>query len=75
VLRGSYQAVTIGPFELRDVEVDAPALPRGDLGRAGRANIGNRLLARFAAVTLDYERRVVTFEPYEIADYRLQIAD
>jgi hypothetical protein len=65
VLRGSYHAVAIGPFELPNVEIDAPDLPGGDLSRAGRANIGNRLLARFAAVTLDYERRLVTFEPDE----------
>jgi hypothetical protein len=65
VLRGSYRAVEIGPFELRDVEIDAPDIRVGDLSRAGRANIGNRLLSRFAAVTLDYERRIITFEPYE----------
>ena len=63
VLRGSYHTVKLGPIELRDVEVDAPDIPSGDLSRAGRANIGNRLLARFAAVTLDYERRIVTLEP------------
>ena len=62
VLRGRGHAVRIGPFELEDVELDTPALMRGDLGRAGRANIGNRLLSRFAAVTLDYERRQLTIE-------------
>jgi len=65
VLRGRYQAVRLGPFELADVELDTPDVPRGDLGRAGRANIGNRLLARFAAVTLDYERQLLTLEPDE----------
>jgi hypothetical protein len=72
VLRGRHQSVRIGPFELADVELDTPDVPYGDLSRAGRANIGNRLLARFAAVALDYERRTITFEPDdEIVDCRL----
>jgi hypothetical protein len=62
VLRGRPQAVRIGPFELPAVELDTPDIASGDLSRAGRANIGNRLLARFAAVALDYERRTITFE-------------
>jgi hypothetical protein len=66
VLRGRHQSVRIGPFELADVELDTPDVPYGDFSRAGRANIGNRLLARFAAVALDYERRTITFEPEEI---------
>ena len=37
----------------------------GDLGRAGRANIGNRLLARFDAVVLDYQRGLIILEPNE----------
>jgi hypothetical protein len=65
VLRGCYHAVRVGPLTLGDVEVDTPAAPVGDLARSGRANIGNRLLARFAAFSLDYERRLVCFEPYE----------
>jgi len=65
VLRGQHQIVRIGPFELADVELDTPEAPSGDLSRAGRANIGNRLLARFAAVALDYERHTITFEPDE----------
>ena len=36
-----------------------------DHGQTGRANIGNRLLARFAAIALDYERRILTLEPDE----------
>jgi hypothetical protein len=63
VLRGHHQPLRIGPFDLPDVELDSPDVLRGDLSRAGRANIGNRLLARFAAVALDYERRLITFEP------------
>ena len=66
VLRGRYQPVRLGPFELADVELDTPDVARGDLGRSGRANIGNRLLARFAAVALDYERRTITFETDEM---------
>jgi hypothetical protein len=65
VLRGHYRQVRLGPFTLPDVELDTPDALRGDLSRAGRANIGNRLLARFAAVALDYERRIVTLEPGE----------
>ena len=62
VLRGRGQRVRIGPLELDDVELDAPASASGDLSRAGRVNIGNRLLARFAAVALDYERRRLIIE-------------
>jgi len=63
VLRGRRQPLRLGPFDLADVELDSPDILRGDLSRAGRANIGNRLLARFAAIALDYERRVITLEP------------
>ncbi|NJN19521.1 MAG: hypothetical protein HC822_26405 [Oscillochloris sp.] len=52
-----------GPFELTNVELDAPAGSGGDFGRAGRANIGNRLLARFGRVALDYGRGRCTLEP------------
>jgi hypothetical protein len=58
VLTGALADLRLGPFELRDVEIDAPLGGPGDLGRAGRANIGNRLLSRFARVTLDYRRGV-----------------
>lgn len=75
VLRGHHQPMRLGPFDLADVELDAPDVRCGDLSRAGRANIGNRLLARFGAIALDYERRLITLEPDEIADSRLQIAD
>jgi hypothetical protein len=63
VLRGEHRRVCVGPLVLADVEIDAPRTDRGDLSRAGRANIGNRLLARFAAVALDYERRLLLIEP------------
>jgi len=63
VLRGRHQSMRLGPFDLADVELDSPDVLHGDLSRAGRANIGNRLLARFAAVALDYERRLITLEP------------
>jgi len=65
VLRGSRQIMRLGPFDLADVELDWPDVLHGDLSRAGRANIGNRLLARFAAIALDYERRLITIEPDE----------
>lgn len=53
----------LGPFTLPAVEIDAPHTYSGDLGRQGRANIGNRLLARFRCVTLDYRRAVCVLEP------------
>ena len=65
VLRGRHQPMRLGPFDLADVELDSPDVLHGDLSRAGRANIGNRLLARFAAIGLDYERRLITLEPDE----------
>jgi len=65
VLRGRRQIMRLGPFDLADVELDWPDVLHGDLSRAGRANIGNRLLARFAAIALDYERRLITIEPDE----------
>jgi hypothetical protein len=71
VLRGCLQPMRLGPFDLADVELDSTNALRGDLSRAGRANIGNRLLARFAAIGLDYERRQITLEPREIANCEL----
>ena len=65
VLRGAFQSLRLGAIVLDGVEIDAPAIQRGDLSHPGRANIGNRLLARFAAVSLDYERRMICFEPDE----------
>jgi hypothetical protein len=52
----------LGPFDLGEVELDTRLGAGGDFGRAGRANIGNRLLARFAAIALDYERRILTLQ-------------
>jgi hypothetical protein len=63
VLRRRCGAVRLGPFRLEDVELDAQLGAAGDLARAGRANIGNRLLARFAAVSLDYSRGVLGLRP------------
>jgi hypothetical protein len=65
VSRRSCRQLRLGPFSLGDVELDAHLGMSGDLGRTGRANIGNRLLARFAAIALDYERRILTLEPDE----------
>lgn len=62
ILRRNGVRVQIGPFVLEDLEIDARLGDGGDFGRAGRANIGTRLLARFAAVTIDYERRALTLE-------------
>jgi hypothetical protein len=71
VLRGHRQPLRLGPFDLPDVELDSPAVQHGDLSRAGRANIGNRLLARFASIALDYERRLITLEPDDIVNCKL----
>ena len=65
VLRRRCRQVRLGPFALHDVELDAHLGVGGDLGRAGRANIGNRLLGHFSAVALDYERRILVLEPAE----------
>lgn len=62
VLRGRQLPVRLGPHTLADVEIDAPQAPRGDLGRPRRANIGNRLLGRFASVAIDYQREQICFE-------------
>ncbi|NNJ11933.1 hypothetical protein EKD04_016490 [Chloroflexales bacterium ZM16-3] len=56
VLTGALADLRVGPFDMRDIAIDAPLGGPGDLGRSGRANIGNRLLSRFARVTLDYRR-------------------
>lgn len=58
VSRGFTVDLQLGPFRLPAVEVDVPATSHGDLGRQGRANVGNRLLSRFRRVTLDYRREV-----------------
>lgn len=63
VLTGACADLRLGPFALREIAIDAPLGGPGDLGRAGRANIGNRLLARFARVTLDYRRGVCVVDP------------
>jgi hypothetical protein len=63
VVRRRCGRLRIGPFVLPDVELDAHLGDGGDLSRAGRANLGNRLLARFAAIAVDYERRTLSLEP------------
>ncbi|NJP06446.1 MAG: hypothetical protein HC837_12880 [Chloroflexaceae bacterium] len=52
--------VQLGPLTLRDVLVDTPGPGMGNLQQAGRANIGNRLLAQFSSVTVDYARKQCT---------------
>ncbi|EFO80289.1 hypothetical protein OSCT_1843 [Oscillochloris trichoides DG-6] len=56
VLTGAHADLQLGPFMLHTIEIDAPMAGPGDLGRSGRVNIGNRLLARFERVSLDYRR-------------------
>jgi len=63
VVRRRCRQLRLGPFDLSEVELDAHLAPGGDFGRTGRANIGNRLLALFAAVSLDYQRGTITLEP------------
>ena len=62
VLSRRYRQLRFGPFDLGTLELDALHNGQGDLGRPGRANIGNRLLERFAAVSLDYQRQQICFE-------------
>lgn len=63
VIRRRAGPLRLGPLTLPEIELDARIGDGGDLGRTGRANLGNRLLARLGAVTLDYERRTLAFEP------------
>jgi len=63
VLHGALADLRLGPFVLRDVDLDAPSGPGGDLGRRGRANVGNRLLARFGRLSLDYRRGLCSLGP------------
>lgn len=63
VLQARAAGLRLGPFVLTDIELDAPASPTGDLGRAGRANLGNGLLARFGQLTLDYRRALCVLGP------------
>ncbi|PDV99307.1 pepsin/retropepsin-like aspartic protease family protein [Candidatus Viridilinea mediisalina] len=63
VLRSSAASLRLGPFQFDHVELDAPTIQAGDLGRAGRANVGNALLARFGRITLDYRRAICLVEP------------
>ena len=63
VLRAAVAGLRLGPFTLPVIELDAPEGTGGDLGRVGRANLGNAILDRFARVTLDYRRAVCVLEP------------
>ena len=62
VLRAAAAGLRLGPFTLPSIELDTPEHPGGDLGRLGRANLGNAILDRFARVTLDYRRAVCVLE-------------
>jgi hypothetical protein len=56
VVRRRAESLRLGPFVMRDIDLDTHLGAGGDFGRAGRANLGNAALARFAALTLDYGR-------------------
>jgi hypothetical protein len=57
VVRRQGARLQIGHCTLEDVSIDAPAPgAAGDLGRPGRANLGNGALARFRQLSLDYGR-------------------
>jgi hypothetical protein len=62
IVQGQAASLRLGSFLLEDVELDAPTTLAGDLPRLGRANLGNRLLARFASLTLDYHRGLCLLE-------------
>lgn len=53
----------VGAFSLDDVALEAPG-GVGDLGRNGRANLGNGALSRFASLTLDYGRALAWAAEY-----------
>lgn len=61
LVSGQASVLRLGPFDLHHIALDTPGSSAGDLGRTGRANMGNRLLSRFACITLDYERAVCGF--------------
>lgn len=62
VLQGA-ASLDLGPFALSAVALDAPEGGGGDLGRAGRANLGNGVLKRFARMALDYRRGLCLLDP------------
>lgn len=62
VLRNALPLLSLGPFALADVETDTLYGAGGELRRPGRATIGNRLLARFKRVSLDYQRATCVIE-------------
>jgi hypothetical protein len=63
ILCGKASSMRLGPFDLHDIDLDTPGGGGGDLCQAGRANMGNRVLARFAHVTLDYGRSLCALGP------------
>ncbi|NJM06113.1 hypothetical protein HC891_07785 [Candidatus Gracilibacteria bacterium] len=62
VLRSEVPTLRLGPFTLQNVEIATLCGDGGELRRPGRATIGNRLLARFTRVSLDYQRAVCVIE-------------
>jgi hypothetical protein len=61
ILRSQVASLRLGGLALHNVDLDTAGGGAGDLRRAGRANMGNRLLSRFATITLDYERALCGF--------------
>jgi predicted aspartyl protease len=57
-LRSGAAGLQIGRLALHDVALDSPLSRSGALGAERRANAGNRLLARFGRLSLDYRRAV-----------------
>jgi predicted aspartyl protease len=66
VVRRRFDQVRLGPFTLKDVDIDAPLTWAGDLGRRSCATIGMQLLSRFATVIIDYGREQAALEPVEL---------
>jgi hypothetical protein len=63
---GQVPVLHVGSFALPNVDLDTPGNGRGDLQRHGRVNMGNRILARFASMTLDYGRAICVFRQYNM---------
>jgi hypothetical protein len=63
ILCSQASLLRLGSVDLHNIELDTPGSGTGDLCRSGRANMGNRILARFSSITLDYARALCAFNP------------
>ncbi len=63
ILRGAAKSLLLGPYTFHNIDLDTPGKGKGELTQYGRANMGNRVLARFANITLDYGRKLCRLEP------------